>query len=79
MLDNTPNQLSKYRTKNWVEVNCKTHGTYSATSQIKFKNSMIRSRLCDYSAVYILVSGTIITIGAGAGEPTKETKSRGKR
>ena len=79
MLDNTPNQPYKYRTKNWVEVNCKTRGTYSANSEIKFKNSRIESSLCDYSVVYILASGTIIIIGAGAGEPTKQTKSRRKR
>ena len=28
-------------------------------SDIKFKTSMIRSNLCDYSGAYILVRGTI--------------------
>ena len=59
MLENTPNQPSKFRTKNWVEVNDESRGTYSVNSQIKFKTLMLRSRLCDYSDVYILVSATI--------------------
>ena len=60
MLDNTPSQLAKFRTKYWVEINDDSRGKYNINSQIKFKNSMLRSRLCDYSDVYILVSGNII-------------------
>ena len=59
LLENTPNQPSKFRTKNWVEVNNESCGTYNVNSQIKFKNSMLMSGLCDYSDAYILVSGTI--------------------
>ena len=59
MLDNTPNQPSKFRTKNWVELNYASRGKYNANSQIKFKNSMLRSRFCDYGDAYILVSATI--------------------
>ena len=69
LLENTPNQQSKFRTKNWVEVNDESRGTYSVNSQIKFKTLMLRSRLCDYSDVYILVSATITvpnTAAAGA-------------
>ena len=29
MLDNTPNQPTKHRTKNWVEINDDTRGTYN--------------------------------------------------
>ena len=43
----------------WVEVNNESRGTYNVNSQIKFKTSMLRSNLCDYSDVYILVSATI--------------------
>ena len=60
MLDNTPSQPAKFRTKYWVEINDDSRGKYNINSQIKFKNSMLRSRLCDYSDVYILVSGNII-------------------
>ena len=69
-LDNTPNQPSKFRTKDWVEINDDARGTYSTNSQIKFKTSMLRSRLCDYSDAYTLVSGTITVVEAGANTAT---------
>ena len=55
LLDNTPNKPSKFKTKTWVEINDGSYGAYSTGSQIKFKTSMTRSSLCDYSDVYILV------------------------
>ena len=57
--ENTPSQPSKFRTKNWVEVNDKSRGMRNVNSKIKFKISMLRSTLCDYSDAYILVSATI--------------------
>ena len=41
LLDNTPNQLSKLRTNNWVEINDESRGTCNTNSQTKFKTSMI--------------------------------------
>ena len=58
-LDNAPNQPTKFRTKNWFEINYDARGTYNTNSQIKFKTSIIKLSLCDYSGAYILVSGTI--------------------
>ena len=48
-----------------VEINDESRGTHITNSQIRFKTSMLRSSLCDYSDAYILVSGTIIINGAG--------------
>ena len=62
LLDNTPNQPTKFRTKNWVEINDDSRGTYNTNSQIKFKTSMLRSSLCDCSDAYILVSQLLVTI-----------------
>ena len=59
MLDNTLNQPIKFRTKNWVEINDDTRGTYKSNSPIRFKTSMLKSSLWDYSDAYILVSGLI--------------------
>ena len=53
LLENPPNQPSKFRTKNWVEVNYESRGTYNVNSQIKFKTSMLSSILCDYSDAYM--------------------------
>ena len=40
LLDNTSNQLTNFKTKNWVEINDDARGTYNINSQIKFKTSM---------------------------------------
>ena len=53
LLDNTSNQPSKFRAKNQVEINNESSGTYNAGSQIKFKATMSKSNLCDYSYAYI--------------------------
>ena len=55
--DNTLNQLSKFRTRNWIEINDESRGVYNVNSQIKFKTKMLKSSLCDYSDAYILVKG----------------------
>ena len=47
---------------------------YKTGSQIKFKTSMLRSNLCDYSDVYILVKGTISMEGALARKPENVTR-----
>ena len=59
LLDNKPNQPSKFRTKNQVEINDNSSWVYNSNSQIRFKTLMLRSILCDYSDAYILVKGTI--------------------
>ena len=67
MLDNTPNQPTTFRTKNWVKINDDASGTYNANSQIKLKNSMLKSSLSDYSGAYMFVSGTITVAALTAG------------
>ena len=57
--DNASNQRFKFRGKNWVEINDESRGTYSIGSQIKFKTTMLKSSLCDYSDSYILVKWNI--------------------
>ena len=57
--DYTSNQPPKFRTRNWVEINDESRGAYNVNSQIKFKTTMLKSSLCDYSDAYILVKGTI--------------------
>ena len=59
LIDDASNQPSKFRTKNWVEINDESRGAYNVNSQIKFKTTMLKSSLCDYSDAYILVKGTI--------------------
>ena len=49
LLDSTQNEPSKFITRNWVETNDQSRGTYNASNQIKFKTSMIKSNLCNYN------------------------------
>ena len=64
LLDNTSNQPSKFRTRNWVEINDESRGIYTG-NKIKFKTAMLRSNLCYYSDAYTLVKGTITIAGSG--------------
>ena len=69
LIDDTSNQSSKFRTRNLVEINDESRGAYNVNSQIKFKTTMLKSSLCDYSDAYILFKGTISannTAAAGA-------------
>ena len=78
MLVNTPNQPTKCRTKNWVEINDDSREAYNSNSQIKFKTSVLRTSLCDYCNAYILVSGTISITGAGNDDATRRLDERNK-
>ena len=71
------NQPSKFRTRNLVEINDESRGAYNVNSKIKFKTTMLKSGLCDYSDAYILVKGTIsvnntAAQGAAANNTNKE-------
>ena len=78
LIDDASNQPSKFRTRNWVEINDESRGVYNVNSQIKFKNTMLKSSLCDYSDAYILVKGKITIAGAGADDEARHTDERDK-
>ena len=40
LLDKAPNQPTKFRIKNWVEIDDDASGTYNTNIQIKVKTSM---------------------------------------
>ena len=58
VLDDTTNQPSKFKARNWVEINDESKGK-DDNSNIRFKTYMIRSNFCHYSDTFILVIGTI--------------------
>ena len=76
LIDDASNQPSKFRTKNWVEINDESRGTYNVNSQIKFKTTMLKSSLCDYSDAYILVKGKITITGAGHDAAARQADER---
>ena len=59
LLHNTPNHPFNFKAKDWVKINYGSREKYNEDNQIRFKTSMLRSSLCEYSDVYILVKRTI--------------------
>ena len=77
LIDDASDQLSKFRTKNWVEINDESRDTYNVNSQIKFKTTMLKSSLCDYRDAYILVKGTVsVNNTAAAGADANNTNKK---
>ena len=78
-LDTESNQQSKFRTRNWVEINDESRGTYTS-NDIRFKTTMLRSSLCNYADAdaYITVKGIITITGAGNDDAAKRADERGK-
>ena len=79
LIESTSENRSKFRTRNWVEINDESIGN-SANSDIRFKTAMLRFNLCDYADSYILVKGTITITGAGdnAGERQADERDKGE-
>ena len=77
LIDDTSRQPSKFRTKNWVEINDESRGAYNVNSQIKFKTTMLKSSSCDYSDAHVLVKGTIsVNNTAAAGAAVNNTNKK---
>ena len=54
--------MPRFITKKWIEVHDQSGNAedrYKPSKQIRFKTSMLRSDLCDFSDAYIVVKGTI--------------------
>ena len=75
MLDTESNQPAKFRTRNYVEINDESRGTYTS-NDIRFKTTMLRSSLCDYADAYILVKGTLTITGTGNDDAAKQADER---
>ena len=58
LVDSESENLSKFVTRDYVKVNSLSN-TYNENKSVRFKTPMLRSNLCDYADVYILVNGTI--------------------
>ena len=61
LIFNTLSQPSGFRARNYIKINDEQREMYDEDNQIKFKSSMLGSRLFDYIDAYIL-KGTI-TVG----------------
>ena len=65
LLGNESENLSKFITKQYVKVNSLSD-TYYENKSIRFKTSMLRPDLCDYSDAYVFIDGTIRVAGNAA-------------
>ena len=62
LLGTTLDEIPRFITKKWVEVHDQSGSAedrYKPSKQIRFKTSMLRSDLCDFSNAYIVVKGDI--------------------
>ena len=62
LLGTTIDEVPRFITKRWVEVHDQSGSTgdrYKPNKQIRFKTSILRSDLCDYSNAYIVMKGDI--------------------
>ena len=69
LLGTTIDDIPRFTTKKWVEVHDQSGSAddrYKPSKQIRFKISMLRSDLCDYSDAYIVVKGTITVTRPGS-------------
>ena len=48
-------EIPRFITKRWIEVQSQSRSTYNTSKLIRFKTSMLRSDLCDYSDAYVWV------------------------
>ena len=67
LLGNIPDKVPRFDTKKWIEVHDQSgtaENRYNPNKQIRFKTSMLRSDLCDYSEAYIAVTGKITVASA---------------
>ena len=76
--DNESEQLSKFVTREYVKVNSLLN-TYNENKSIRFKTPILRSNLCDYSDVYILVNGTITVRALGVNNNANNIRDKRNR
>ena len=76
--DNESEKLSKFVTREYVKVNSLSNA-YNENKSIRFKTPMLRSNLCDYSDVYILVKGTITVTTPGANNNANNIREKRNR
>ena len=54
--------LPRFVTKKWIEVYAQSEKNYNPNKEIRIKTSILRSDLCDFSNVYIVVKGAITVV-----------------
>ena len=76
LLDNMRNQLSKFRTKNRIEVNDQSRAVCNNNSDIRSKTTMLNSLV--YMIIVIHVKGRIAITGEGDYAAARQADERNK-
>ena len=63
LLDNIADKVTRFITRKWIKVHDQSGETCNTSKQVRFKTSMLRSDLFDFSDTYIVVKG-IVTVSA---------------
>ena len=64
--------------KNWIEINDQSREVYNSNSDIRFKTTVLKFILCDYSDAYMLVTRRVTITGAGADAAARQADERDK-
>ena len=59
LLGPAPDEVPRFITKKWIEVQSQCGSTYNTSKPIRFNTSVLRYDLCDYSDAYVWVKGTV--------------------
>ena len=65
VLGNIPDKVPRFITKKWIQVHDQSgtaENRYKPGVQIRINTPMLRSDLCDYSDVYVVVKGTVTVV-----------------
>ena len=62
-LGDSSNKVPRFVTKKWIEISPQSTKDFKTNKEIKFKTSMLRSDLCDYSEAYVWVKGDVTVEG----------------
>ena len=73
LLGSTSDKGPRFIAKKWIEVYDQSGGAYNTSKQIRFKTSMLRSDLCDYSDAYIVAKGIF---AVSADEKDRDERNR---
>ena len=78
LLEGISNEISKFKARQWVEINNNLRVIYNINSQIKFKTTVLKSTLCDYSDAYIFAKGRVTITGPGDNTTAMQAHERNK-
>ena len=78
LLRTKPDEVPRFITKKWIEVHDQlgnTEDRYKPSKEIRFKTSLVRSDLCDFSDAFIVGKGSI-TLTKDAGREFTDVRNR---